>query len=189
MVGGPPSLKLGPEDEGKKTTAPIVIGRGPTYDGHAEIVAYGWKPPPDGGRDGKKHFCIWVEYPSTDDIEFGTCAEAGQPLSEIEISSELQGISPKSARYTAVGGLISPDVASVRVTYRRDGKIKHATVTLAKVTPNLQGKLDLPEGFGYWDTKVKGLAPFKSYRAKAFDSQGKLLGTASHLTGETTFAR
>jgi hypothetical protein len=189
QVGGPPTLKLGPEDEGKKTTPPIVIGRGPTYGGHAEIVAYGWKPPPGGGQDGKKHFCIWVEYPSTDDIQFGTCAEAGQPESDVEISSETQQISPKSARYTEVGGLASSDVATVRVTYRRAGKTKHAKVTLATVTPDLQAKLDLPEGFGYWDTKVKGLVPFKSYKAKGFDSQGKLLATATHLTGETTFAR
>ncbi len=184
-VGGPPTLKLGHEDEGKKTTRPVVIGRGRTYDGHAEIVAYGWQPPPDGA-DGNKHFCVWVEYPP-DDIQFGTCAETGQPSSEIEISSELQGLGPKSARYTEVGGLMRSDVASVRVTYHRKRGRKRAKTTIAKVTAPLQSKLNLTEGFGYWDTKVHGLVPLKPFKAKAFDSQGKLLGTATHLTGQTTF--
>ncbi len=187
QVGGKPTLPLGKPDEGTRTTPDVVIGRDPTFDGHAEIVAYGWKPTPDQ-VDGKKHFCIWVEYPP-DDIQFGTCAESGQPASDIEISSEQQAISPKSARETEVGGLISPDVASVRVTYRRDGQLKHAKVTLGKVTRKLQGKLDLTDGFGYWDTKAEGLVPFKSYKARAFDSQGKLLGTATHLSSQTTFAR
>jgi hypothetical protein len=189
QVGGPPTMPLGHEDEGKKTTKPIVIGRGSTFDGHAEIVAYGWKPPPDGGRDGNKHYCIWVEYPKTDDIEFATCAEEGLPLHEIEISSEGQQIAPKSSLYTEVGGLMQSDVASVRVSFRRKGATKHAKVTLAKVTPDLQQKLNLPEGFGYWDTKVRGLVKLKSYRASGFDAQGNLLGTADHLTGQITFAR
>jgi hypothetical protein len=186
-IGGAPTLKLGAPDEGKRATPDLVIGRGRTYDGHAEIVAYGWKPP-GGEATGNKHFCVWIEYPPGD-IEFGVCAESGQPNSPIEISSEQQQISPSSARYTEVGGLVSPEVATVGVTYTRNGKTKHAKVNLAKVRPKLQAKLGLTDGFGYWDTKAKGLVPLKSYKARAFDAKGKLLDTATHLSGTTTFAR
>jgi hypothetical protein len=183
QIGGPPTLPLGHEDEGKKTTKPIVIGRGQTYQGPAEIVAYGWNPPADADEDpSQRNFCIWVEYPRQDDILFGTCAEADEPNSAIEINGEVQGISPKRARFTEVDGLFRSDVASIRVTYQRQGKKRHAKTTIARVTPDLQQKLKLPQGFGYWDAKVRGVIKLRSFKARAFDAAGKPLGSTNHLS-------
>ncbi len=183
QVGGPPTLNVGPPEEGMQTTPALVIGRGQNYDGPVEIAAFGYKPPPGSGL-GDKQVCIVVEYPKTDDIEFEVC---GLPTQKVEITSQQQQVAPKSSRYTEAGGFVESDVASVRVTFHRKGKKKHAKVTLAKITPDLQEKLGLAKDLGYWDTKVPGLVNFKSFRAKAFDANGKLLGTAKHLTVPTVF--
>jgi hypothetical protein len=190
QVGGPPTLPLGQADEGKKVTPALVIGRGPTYDGHAEITAYGWKPPADDPSGGMQ-FCTWIEYPP-EDIEFGTCGPAGTPppngVIDIDSESKIVGGPPKD-RWSRASGLITPEVARVRVTYSRHGAKKHANAVVGQVTPALQQKLDQPARFGYWDLKIRGGIRFSTLRAKALDADGNVLGTAKHLTAQTTFAR
>ena len=190
QVGGPPTLPLGKADEGKKVTPALVIGRGPTYDGHAEITAYGWQPPADDPTGGKQ-FCTWIEYPP-DEIEFGTCgpAETPPPNGVIDIDSESKIVGgPAKDRWSRASGLITPKVAKVRVTYRRGGAKKHANAVVGQVTADLQKKLDQPARFGYWDVKLRGSVRFSTVRAQALDADGDVLGSAKHLTGQTTFAR
>jgi hypothetical protein len=190
QVGGPPSLPLGQADEGKKVTPALVIGRGPTYDGHVEITAYGWKPPADDPTGGKQ-FCTWIEYPP-DDIEFGTCGTASTPPANgvIQIDSESQIVGgPPKKRWSRASGLITPKVAKVKVTFRRHGPKRHTTAVIGRVTDALRQKLDQPARFGYWDVKIRGHVRFSMLRARAFDADGNVLGTAKHLSSQTTFAR
>jgi hypothetical protein len=190
QVGGPPTLPLGPADEGKKITPALVIGRGPTYDGHAEITAFGWKPPADDPEGGKQ-FCTWIEYPP-ETIEFGTCGPAGTPpangVIEIDSESNIVGGPPKD-RWTRASGLITPKVSEVRVTFRRHGVKKHANAVVGQVTAALQQKLDQPARFGYWDVKLRGGVKFSSLHAQALDADGNVLGSAKHLTSQPSFAR
>jgi hypothetical protein len=185
QVGGPPTLPLGQADEGKKITPALVIGRGSSYDGPVEITAYGWRAPPDTGSTGKQ-YCVWVEY-LPDDIQSGTCASPLEPLDSggpISIDSELQGISPKPRRYTAIGGRLTPEVASVRVSYRRHGSKKrfHVKAIVAQVSGKLQQRLGQPGPFGYFDAKIRGLVPLSRVRAQALDASGHVIGSADHLS-------
>lgn len=181
QVGGPPTLPLGPADEGKKVTPAIVIARGHTYDGPVEIAAYGWKPPPDDPIGGTQ-CCVWIEYPRTRDIIFGTCSDALDQQGArgpIDIASEDQQFSPKLRRNTQIGGLVDPEVARVRVSFHRKGRRhrSHVRALVAKVDGDLQQKLKQPGPFGYFNVKVRGLVPFKTFRAQAFDANGNLIDT------------
>jgi len=181
QVGGPPTLPLGPADEGKKITPALVIGRGRAYDGPVEIVAYGWRPPEDALSEGKE-YCVWIEYPP-DDIEYGTCASPLEPLEgsgAIQVDSEVQLLTPKRLRWTNIGGRLTPDVATVRVFFHRHGSEKrfHLKATVAQVGGRLQQRLDQPAPFGYFNVKVRGLVPFRSFRVQALDAGGQVIGSA-----------
>ena len=190
QVGGPPTLPLGAADEGKKVTPAVVIGRGPTYDGHVEITAYGWKPPADDPTGGKQ-FCTWIEYPP-ETIEFGTCGAAATPPANgvIQIDSESQIVGgPPKKRWSRASGLITSEVAKVKVTFQRHGPKRHTTAVVGQVTDALRQKLEQPTRFGYWDVKIRGHVRLSSLRARAFDADGNVLDSATHLSSQTTFAR
>jgi hypothetical protein len=121
-VGGPPSIRLGPPDEGTQTSPALVIGQGAVIDGPVELVAYGWEseadsPPAD--------FCVWVEHPPRE-IQFGTCGTAlsRSGRNPIAIDLDAQVVAPKIARATEVGGRISLRVSAVRLYFRRPGSKK-----------------------------------------------------------------
>lgn len=46
-VGGPPTIALGPPDEGTKTSRVLVIGVGSVLHWTVELGAYAWKPSAD----------------------------------------------------------------------------------------------------------------------------------------------
>lgn len=177
-VGGPPTVRLGPPDEGTQTSPSLVIGVGSVVDGPVQIVAQGWEgeadsPPAD--------FCVWIEQPP-DDIQFGTCGlalERGGRRS-VAVDMDVQTVAPKSARATSVGGRISPDVTAVRLYFRRPGSRKRHRVNaiVAQVDGELQRRLGQPAPFGFFYAKVRGLIPFGAFRAQALDASGRVIGTA-----------
>jgi hypothetical protein len=139
-----------------------VIGRGKTFDGSVELVAYGWLAPKDTvGPSSRRQFCVWVEYPPAE-IAPGTCGGPLDPAYQgaLTIDDRIQAFGPPSKRHTEIGGRLSPDVASVRVTYRHPGSAKQ--IRIAAV---------------YFDAKIRGLVPFRGIRAEAFDASGQVIGS------------
>jgi hypothetical protein len=178
-VGGPPTISLGRPDEGKRLTPDFVIGRGRTYRGPVELVAYGWLAPRDAiPSSPRKQFCVWVEYLPAQ-VNPGTCNRALDPEYEgkIAIDDGVQALGPPGGRYTEVGGRLAPEVASVQVSYhRRDHGLTVVDATVGRVTGNLQRKLHQPAPFGYFDATLPGLVKFSEIRARAFDGSGNLIG-------------
>jgi hypothetical protein len=174
QVGGPPTIALGPPDEGKQTSPELVIGRGRTSGGPAEIVAYGWEAEEDAGPD---YFCVWVEQ-LPDEILFGACEVAPQRPGSIGMEMKIKAIWPKSARATYVGGLVSLDVASVRISFRRPGSDRRfrANPILGWVRGVLQQRLGQPAPFGFYYAKVIGHVKFSQVRAEALNAEGEVIG-------------
>jgi hypothetical protein len=177
-VGGPPTLKLGPPDEGKRRSPALVIGRGQTFSGPLEIVAYGWLAPKDtvGAGASGKQFCVWTES-LPDEISFGTC---DLPLTEGPISVDSGGgrIGPPKDRFTEVGGRLSPEVKTVRLDFRRspDGRLLHVKAIVAQVDGELRRRLKQSARFGYFTARIRGTVATGAFRARAFDSAGNEIG-------------
>lgn len=180
QVGGPPTLALGPPDEGKRTTPDLVIGRTDASLGPVELVAYGWLAPRDSLPAGpRKQLCVWVEY-LPKEISPGMC---GPPLDpegdqEVVIDDRIQALGRPVDRFTEIGGRLTPDVETVRVFYRRNGQKVDATATVAQVSGTLQKRLRQAVPFGYFALKIRGLVPWHSIRVRAYDSSGAVVGSA-----------
>ena len=177
-------MPLGPAHEGKKNTPAIVIGRGPGYKGHVEIVAYGWLAPANSlGSEGsflpRQSYCVWIENPP-ESPDFGSCDSPLTTTRAVQVVSETQGLGKPRFRYTDITGPLTPEVASVRVSFHRrgSGRTRHVKATVAQVSGQLQEKLRQPEPFGYFDARVRGLVPWRFFRVKAFDAAGNVIGSA-----------
>lgn len=176
-VGGPPTIPLGPPDEGSKASPALVIGVGSALERTVELVAYAWKAPAD--LAGAGDFCVWAEQPPSE-VEYGTCASALGGASPIAIDMQTQLVVPKRARFTAIGGRIAPEVAAVRLYFHRHGSQKRSSVEaiLGRVDGELQRRLKQPAPFGFFYAKIRGLVRFSAFKAQALDSSGRVLGTA-----------
>jgi hypothetical protein len=173
-------MALGPPDEGDRTTPDLVIGRGDTPAGAVELVAYGWLAPKDSLPVApRKQLCISIEYlPKV--ISPGMCGPLLDPNGDqrIVIDDQVQALGKPAQRWTEIGGRLTPDVASVRVSYRRDGRKANGMATIAQVAGELQRKLHQPVPFGYFDLRIRGLVPWRSIRVQAYDNAGAFLGAA-----------
>lgn len=176
-VGGPPSIKLGPPDEGTQTSPALVIGVGSVLGYPVQIVSYGWEaeadsPPAD--------FCVWIEHPRGEN-EFGTCDTSlrGSLEGAISLDMRIQTLGPVPGRATAIGGRISPDVAAVRLYFHRSGSKKRHQVKaiVAQVDQDLQRRLEQPVPFGFFYAKVHGLVGFGEFHVQALDVEGRVIGT------------
>lgn len=180
QVGGPPTIALGPPDEGKRTTPDLVIGRGDTPTGAVELVAYGWLALRDSLPPGpRKQLCIWVEH-LPKEISPGMCGslldpEGGQ---KIAIDSRTESLGKPAQRLIEIGGRLTPDVATVRISYRRDGHSAAGMAVVAQVAGKLQRKLHQPTPFGFFDLRIRGRVPWRSIRVRAYDDAGAVLETA-----------
>jgi len=180
QVGGPPTLALGPPDEGRRTTPDLVIGRSDAFLAPVELVAYGWLAPRDSLPSGpRKQLCIWVEY-LPKEISPGMCGPLLDPEGDqkIVIDDQIQALGKPAERFTEIGGRLTPDVVAVRVSYRRDGRRASGMATVAQVVGRLQERLRQPVPFGYFDLKIRGLVPWRSVRVQAYDSTGAIIGSA-----------
>jgi hypothetical protein len=180
QVGGPPSIALGSPDEGKRTTPDLVIGRRDASSSAVELVAYGWLAPPDSLPPGpRRQLCVWAEHlPRV--VNFGMC---GLPLDpngdrKLVIDDRTQALGRPAQRFIEIGGRLTPDVASVRIFYSRNGRKGSSLATVAQVTGALQGKLHQVVPFGYFDARISGQVPWGSVRVQAYGATGAVLETA-----------
>lgn len=182
QIGGPPSIALGPPDEGKRTTPDLVIGRATTPFGTTELVAYGWLAPPDSLPSGpRRQFCIWAEH-LPKEISWGMCGRPLDPEGNQKIVIDSRGgtLGKPAQRFAEIGGRLTPNVASVRIFYRRNGRKESSLATVAQVAGELQRKLHQAVPFGYFNARVRGRVPWRSIRVEAYDSSGAVLDTAGH---------
>jgi hypothetical protein len=177
-VGGPPSIKLGPPDEGTRTSPALIIGAGSVLGHPVQIVSYGWEPEADSPP---ADFCVWVEQPPRE-IEFGTCGTSleGARRGAIALDMDVQAVASRSARATSVGGRVSPDVATVRLYFHRRGSKRQRRVDaiVAQVGGDLQNRLKQPAPFGFFYARVRGVMPFGAFKAQTLNAEGKVIGTA-----------
>jgi hypothetical protein len=190
-VGGPPTVELGPPDEGIQTSPARVIGVGSVVDGPVEIVAYGWEPEADSPP---ADFCVWVARPRRRENEFGTCGRSLDKTKRgaITLDMEIQTIAPKSARATSVGGRVSPTVDAVRLSFHRPGSKKQhrANSIVAQVSGALQQRLGQPAPFGFFYAKVRGAIGFGKFTAQALNAEGEVIGTVGPwLAGQPRLSR
>lgn len=191
QVGGPPSIPLGPPDEGKRTTPDLVIGRADTPFGTTELVAYGWLAPPDSLPSGpRKQFCIWAEH-LPKEISWGMCGFPLDPSGNQKIAIDSRGgtLGKPAQRFIEIGGRLTPDVASVRIFFSRDGRKGSSLATVAQVTGELQRKLHQAVPFGYFNAKVRGLVSWHSIRVEAYDSTGALIDEAGSTSSSVPHGR
>lgn len=183
-TGGPPTFRLGPPDEGIRTSPELVFGTGRSIDGPVQLVAYGWEPYDDSLPNG---FCVGIEILRLREKELGLCGSvlSQEKGNQIAIDLESGVVGPKPARTTTVGGRISPDVAAVRIYFHRVGSRKRHRVDaiVGQVDGNLQQRLKQPAPFGFFYAKVHGQARFKALYAQALDTDGKVIGRAHGFTG------
>jgi hypothetical protein len=101
--------------------------------------------------------------------------EGGQ---KIAIDDRIGRLGKPAQRFTEIGGRLTPDVASVRVSYRRDGHKAAGMAVVAQVAGELQAKLHQPTPFGFFNLRIRGQIPWRSIRVRAYDDAGAVLETA-----------
>lgn len=187
QIGGSPTIALGPPDEGKRTTPDLVIGRGSTPAGAVELVAYGWLAPRDSLPPApRRQLCIWVEHLPRE-ISPGMCGPLLDPEGDrkVVIDAQIQALGKPAQRWTGIGGRLTPDVESVRIFYRRDGRKAIGMATVAQVAGELQRRLHQPSPFGYFNLRMQGRVPWRSIRVQAYNSAGVVLGTAGPASSQS----
>jgi len=108
----------------------------------------------------------------------GSCEVAPDRGGFIGMEMKIKLIQPAPARATYVGGLLSPDVASVGVSFRRPRSPKQFRVkpVIGWVRGDLQQRLGQPAPFGFYYAKVNGLVEFRRFRVEALNSEGEVIG-------------
>jgi hypothetical protein len=163
-IGGPPSFDF---DRCLKPlrpcSDPIVIGIGHHFNGRSEIVAF----------QSKVGLCIDVDRRRSSS---GTCGSRTLPRRGAAI--ETTGYSYERAQHTASGisGALRPDVAEVRVRYRRNADAKEAMATVAQVDGTLLEAVKETRPFGFFEVAVRGCLQARRFRAAALDAAGNIIG-------------
>lgn len=191
QVGGPPTIALGPPDEGERTTPDLVIGRGHTPAGAVELVAYGWLAPRDSLPPGpREQLCVWAEH-LPKEVSFGMCGPLLDPDGgqKIAIDDHIQALGKPAQRWVEIGGRLTPDVASVRISYRRKGHKAAGMAVVAQVAGELQDRLRQPTPFGFFNLRIRGRVPWRSIRVQAYDDAGAVLETAGPATAHRSHGK
>jgi hypothetical protein len=163
-IGGPPSFDF---DRCLKPlrpcSDPVVIGIGHYFNGRSEIVAF----------QSKFGLCIDVDRRRS---SFGTCGSRTLPRRAAAI--EATGWAYERAQHTTSGisGALRPDVAKVRVRYRRNGNPKEALATVAQVDGDLLDAVEETRPFGFFHVAVRGCVKARGFRAAALDAAGNIIG-------------
>lgn len=177
-IGGRPSTWLTPPDQGKQTTPALVIGRGHLFGEPVEIAGAGWSAPKYFEPPGGDQFCVWVGFASKPSV-CGPFAEraSGEETVYIESLWEGWGTGGQSVELT---GSLAPDVASLRVSFRRHGspRIFQTSAVVAIVSGELQTRLKQPAPFGYFVAKMRGRVVINSLRIRALDKEGHFVGAS-----------
>jgi hypothetical protein len=181
-IGGRPSTRLTPPDQGKQTTPALVIGRGRLPGGPVEIAGAGWSAPRYFETPGGGQLCVWIEYlaEKSTSSRCGPVAQTASGEETVYIESFSEGMGTNRPREAEFTGSLSSGVASVRVSFHRHGsrRVFHTNAVVALVSGGLRKSLQQPAPFGYFVIKVRGQLIARSLRIQAFDKEGHYVGAS-----------
>jgi hypothetical protein len=181
-VGGSPSTRLTPPDQGKQTTPALTIGRGRLLGSPVEIAGAGWSAPRYFETPGSGQLCVWIEYLAerSTSSSCGPVAQTASGKETVYIESFSEGMGSNSPREAELTGSLAPGVASVEVSFRRRGsrRVFHTNAVLALVSGELQKSLKQPSPFGYFVIKVRGQFIMRSLKIRASDDEGHFVGAS-----------
>ncbi len=188
-IGGRPSTRLTPPDQGKQTTPALVIGHGRLLGGPVEIAGAGWSAPKYFETPGGGQFCVWIEY-LAEQATSSMCGPVAQTASGKEtvyIESFSEGMGPNSPREVELTGSLAPGAASVQVSFRRRGspRIFQTSAVVALISGELQKSLKQPSPFGYFVIRVRGQFVASSLRIRALDKEGHFVGASDNGSWES----
>lgn len=187
-IGGRPSALISSPTQGRRTTPALVIGRGSLLGGPVEIVGAGWSAPRYFETPGDGQLCVWVELLAAQEssLTCGPVAETASDGKAVHIEAFREGGNSRGPREAEIAGSLSPDVASISVSFGRRGspRIFHAKAVVARVSGDLQTSLKQPNPFGYFVSEVRGRFIARSLRIQAFDKEGHLVGISQGLSSE-----
>ncbi len=165
-MGGPPTLDFDRCDRFLKPCGePVVIGAGRHFNGGVEIVAF----------QSRQGLCIGVDLLRSG--SFSSCPGQIHPAEGEVVSAGAFGLSSsRRSSFTQVVGAVAPEVASLRVRYRREGEPKSAKAVVAQVAGELQQRLEEEAPFAVFEITVRGCLPLERLRFSAFDAAGALVG-------------
>lgn len=188
-IGGLPSTRLTPPDQGKQTTPALVIGRGSLPSGPVEIAGAGWSAPKYFETPGGGQLCVWVEFLAEQSTSSmcGPVAQTASGKETVYIESLRESTETNGPREVELTGSLAPDVASVQVSFRRHGsqRIFQTNAVVALVGGELQKSLKQPASFGYFAIKVRGRFVARSLRIRALDKEGNFVGASDDGSWES----
>jgi hypothetical protein len=165
-IGGPPTLDLKRCDRFGPCSDPIVLGKAKHALGRVEMV----------GFQSRIGLCIEIDILRLGGG--GTCPAAPVPVDGSAISIERFALSlARPFRYTAASGSLRPDVARVRVAYRRNGELKRRRAGVAQVDGDVLEAVQEEEPFGVVEALLQGCVGNKPLRFTAFAEDGTVLET------------
>jgi len=163
------------KNPGIKFFSPVLVlacgSTGFLHEGALEIVGY----------DTSEGLCTSAQV-ARHSLFGGPCFPAGirwQDFSSGPVSwtgAGWGGGGPKPSA-TNLAGYIEPDVASVEVRFRRDGKIWTKAATVAQVDGELLAKLHQTEPFGRFAALLPGCVPPQEINVVARGASGVILGS------------
>lgn len=166
-VGGPPTNDYDRCDSyAAPCGEPLVLAEGSLFSGPREVV----------GLDSRIGTCLFFESLSPP-FASGTCDESvnpkpAEPL-RIEVVSRVRV--PGEGTTTAIGGVLRPDVAAVRVRYPRHGTRHVVEAITNQLDPQLARAVGGNGRFGVFDFACRGQIRFGRFRVQAYDADGRLL--------------
>jgi hypothetical protein len=164
-IGGPPTNDL-PRcfRELRPCSDPVVIGKAKHEIARVELVGY----------QSRFGLCIDVDI-----LRIGGSGICGvEPLPTDGSAMEIHCCSVRRdprLTFTMARGYLRPDVARIRVTYRRNGKQKRRRGGVAQVEGDLLEAVKEEEPFGVAEALLRGCVTNRRLRFTAFDGHGRVL--------------
>lgn len=169
QVGGPPTLKFDREPfSGRLTSKMIVIARAGSSLGPVELVAY-------DTADG----CLTIELDVVRERTGSpTChSEPEGGVIEVQGSGWDKRVKRGTGQYSVFLGGIGADAARVSAEGRAKKGRKRATGIIARPGPEILARLNNAEPFSAWGAVLPGCFSGRRFIARAFGSDGSLLGS------------
>jgi hypothetical protein len=178
QVGGPPTLNLPRKDYKRHTSDVIVIGRGVAFNGVIEMVAWSAEKCP---------LAIEVESVQWGPL-FSICGAVRPLIGPIELEGASFGIPIQHAASSQYDGPLATNVETVEAIGKKHGHRKTVAAVVGKPDAQILSRLGQTQPFAYWVAILPGCFSGKQFTARAFDSQGGLIGV-THAIGGAALCR
>lgn len=169
QVGDPPTDDWGLCDRSLRPCSdPLILASGEHFTGSVEVV----------GFHSRLGICLAVETLERNGISgYSSCGGPALPRKGRAIAIDALGQqNSKHVRSAQISGTLRPDVASVRIRYRRKGNPMGTKPVFNQIDGELLGRLKESKPFGVFEATMRGCVKPHRIRAIAFDAAGEPLG-------------